>query len=75
MEWFSRLLMIFQIACLTINLVYGMHNPMMRIKCDLGEILTCKFSFLHKCWMFECVCLPDHIYLGLGNGCLYIEFA
>ncbi|XP_043950790.1 uncharacterized protein LOC108028105 [Drosophila biarmipes] len=74
MEWFVKLLIYFQIACLGLSEVYGMHNPMMRIHCDLGELLTCKFKFVH-CWLYECVCLPEHIYLGLGNGCLYIEFA
>jgi len=32
MEWFVKFLVNFQIACLSINVVYGMHNPMMRIR-------------------------------------------
>ncbi|XP_041674133.1 uncharacterized protein LOC121529983 [Drosophila eugracilis] len=74
MEWSTKFL-IFLLAFLSINFsyVFTMHNPMMRIKCDLGEYLTCKFKFVY-CWLYECVCLPDHVYLELGFGCLYIEY-
>ncbi|XP_044313779.1 uncharacterized protein LOC123037411 [Drosophila rhopaloa] len=74
MKWILKFLIIFHIACQYINVVFGMHNPMMRIRCDLGEHLTCKFSFIY-CWMYQCVCLPQHVYIGLGYGCLYEKFA
>ncbi|XP_052844013.1 uncharacterized protein LOC128257181 [Drosophila gunungcola] len=43
------------------------------LECDLGEHLTCKIKFI-CCWMYQCVCLPNHVYLGLGHGCLYEKF-
>ncbi|XP_039149894.1 uncharacterized protein LOC27209171 [Drosophila simulans] len=57
-----------------INVTYAMQNPIMRDNCNLGEHLTCKFRFIH-CWLYGCVCLPNHSYLGLGYGCLHIRYA
>nr|NP_001369046.1 uncharacterized protein Dmel_CG46412 [Drosophila melanogaster]QJC18615.1 uncharacterized protein Dmel_CG46412 [Drosophila melanogaster] len=72
MEPFPKFVIIFLAAF--INVAYGMHNPMMRDNCNLGEHLTCRLKFIH-CWLYACVCLPNHSYLGLGNGCLHIRYA
>ncbi|XP_043063659.1 uncharacterized protein LOC122319888 [Drosophila ficusphila] len=67
--------LILVVACLNLKIldVFGLLNPMLRPKCSLGEHRTCSLRIVY-CWMYNCVCLPEHVYLGLGKGCLYEKF-